>query len=456
MSDDSLEGFSPNPPSLSASRPRQHMRIRLIPALLLLCAAQLLAQAPPATDSANAELVRVFLDCQSSGCDADFFRTEITWVNFVRDRTVANVFVLITSQRTGSGGSLYALNFDGQGAFVGQRDSLDFTTRQGNTDDEDRRALTRALSFGLLRYVRTTPIGDRLKLTLAPSSKAEAPAGARGAKDRWHLWVYSIGANTFANGDANYKSANVFGNVSAGRVTEAWKLNLSSYVNYSENTYQLSSGSIANYQHSSGASASAVKSLNGQWSAGLTGNLSSSKFENYRLSVQVMPAIEFDIFPYKEATRRQLVFRYGMGMRSFRYDSTTIFGKLNETRPAHEMTVAVEARQKWGSVNVGVGGNQFLDDLSKRRASVNGGVSWRIVRGLEFNVNGSYQVVRDQLNIPRGELDDSDILIRLRQLRSGYNYFVSAGLSYTFGSIFNNVVNPRFGSGHRSMMMMMM
>ena len=56
----------------------------------------------------------------------------------------------------------------------------------------------------------------------------------------------------------------------------------------------------------------------------------------------------------------------------------------------------------------------------------------------------------DQLNIPRGELDDENILIRLRQLRSGFNYFTSVGLSYTFGSIFNNVVNPRFGRGERN------
>jgi len=163
-----------------------------------------------------------------------------------------------------------------------------------------------------------------------------------------------------------------------------------------------------------------------------------------------MPAVEYDLFPYKESTRRQLIVRCGAGVRSFKYDSTTIVGKLSETRPAHERTVASEARQKWGSLNIGVGGTQFLDGLDKSRLNINGGVSWRIVRGLEFNVFGSYEVARDQLNIPRGEFDDENILIRLRQLRSGFNYFTSVGLSYTFGSIFNNVVNPRFGRGERN------
>ena len=59
------------------------------------------------------------------------------------------------------------------------------------------------------------------------------------------------------------------------------------------------------------------------------------------------------------------------------------------------------------------------------------------MRGLDFNIDGYYEVVRDQLNIPRGEADDEDILVRLRQLQSGFSYFVSVGLNYTIGSIFN-------------------
>ena len=37
------------------------------------------------------------------------------------------------------------------------------------------------------------------------------------------------------------------------------------------------------------------------------------------------------------------------------------------------------------------------------------------------------------------------MLLRLRELQSGYNVFVFFGINYSFGSLFNNVVNPRFG-----------
>jgi len=408
------------------------------------------SQDPVRSDTARAELVRVFVDCQTSGCDDEFFRTEIAWVNFVRDRTVANVFVLVTTQRTGSGGQQYTVSFDGQGPFTGVKDSLVFSGPQGATEDDSRRALARALSLGLVRYARTTSIGERLQVSLQGAREdGRGSAGARGAHDRWNLWVYSISANTFANGDATYKSANLFGNVNATRVTEEWKTNLGVNLNFSENEYKLSGGTLTNRQHAVSFNGLLAKSVGPRLSAGMTVDANTSRYENYRLALSAMPAVEFDLFPYKESTRRQLLLRYGVGMRTFSYDSTTIYGKQRETRAAHELTLASEARQKWGSLSVGVTGSQYLDDLSKRRLAISGNVSWRVVRGLEFNVGGFYEVSRDQLNIPRGTLGDEDILIRLRQLQSGYNYFVSVGLSYTFGSIFNNVVNPRFGRGGR-------
>ena len=41
-----------------------------------------IAQTPTPTDSLRDNLPRVFLDCQANGCDDDFMRTELTWMNF--------------------------------------------------------------------------------------------------------------------------------------------------------------------------------------------------------------------------------------------------------------------------------------------------------------------------------------------------------------------------------------
>ncbi|HKS06601.1 MAG TPA: hypothetical protein VJR92_09845 [Gemmatimonadaceae bacterium] len=412
----------------------------LVLAATPLRAQEVVQQTPP---QQAADLTRVFLDCNTFGCDDDFFRTEITWVNFVRDRADAHVHVLVTAEGTGSGGRQFTITFDGIGSLAGVRDSLTTVTRQGDTDDEVRRELMRVLSVGLVRYARATSIGTQLQVSLRSGARTAAP-GARGGRDPWNLWVFSIRTHTFSNGDDNYQNTSVFGNVNARRVSEAWKFSISSFFDYSQNSFKLTDSTLRTYQRSWGQSLLAVKSLSPHWSTGITTGARSSKFENYSLSLDGTAAIEYDLFPYKESTRRQLIFRYGVGVRSFDYDSITVYGKQKETRPMHQLTIAGEARQKWGSLSIGLNGNQYLDEFSQRRASLSGGVNWRIVRGLEFNIDGYYEVVRDQLNIPRGELTDDDILIRLRQLQSGYSYFTSFGLSYTFGSIFNNVVNPRF------------
>ena len=78
---------------------------------------------------------------------------------------------------------------------------------------------------------------------------------------------------------------------------------------------------------------------------------------------------------------------------------------------------------------------------------MNGFVQLRLFRGFSLNVNGFYAWVRDQLFLPAGAASTEEILLRQRQLETSFTYFTSIGFSYQFGSIFNNVVNPRFGGG---------
>jgi hypothetical protein len=62
-------------------------------------------------------------------------------------------------------------------------------------------------------------------------------------------------------------------------------------------------------------------------------------------------------------------------------------------------------------------------------------------------MDGSVSRIRDQLYLKAGDATDEEILLRRRQLATSYRYRFSVGVTYTFGSIFNNVVNPRFREG---------
>lgn len=50
----------------------------------------------------------------------------------------------------------------------------------------------------------------------------------------------------------------------------------------------------------------------------------------------------------------------------------------------------------------------------------------------------------DQLFLPRRGASLEDILLERTRLATSYRGSANVGLSYTFGSIFTNVVNPRF------------
>ena len=129
---------------------------------------------------------------------------------------------------------------------------------------------------------------------------------------------------------------------------------------------------------------------------------------------------------------------------SFFCSQPTIFDKIEETRPAHNVTSTLGVNQPWGSSSIQLEYDAFLNDLSKYNLSLDGELSFRIVRGLQFFVFWSSELVRNQIYLPQVGLTDEEILLEVLDLATDSRYRISLGLSYTFGSIFNNVVNPRF------------
>ena len=130
-------------------------------------------------DDLKKTAVKVFLDCDD--CDLDFIKTEITFVNYVRDRLEAQVHVLITTQSTGGGGQEYTLTFIGQNECQDLRDVQKYFSSKTDTDDETRRGLVKTLKLGLMSFVARTPIACRIAVDYA-----RPEAGAAG-RDRWRL-----------------------------------------------------------------------------------------------------------------------------------------------------------------------------------------------------------------------------------------------------------------------------
>jgi hypothetical protein len=70
----------------------------------------------------------------------------------------------------------------------------------------------------------------------------------------------------------------------------------------------------------------------------------------------------------------------------------------------------------------------------------------RIFKGMSVFVSGGASLIHDQLGLVKQGASPEQILLKQKELASSFNYFTRFGLTFTFGSIYNNVVNPRFGS----------
>jgi hypothetical protein len=415
------------------------VRHRLYQAVLLL--AVLCLPFVRAAAQGGARAFSIFLDCTDSSCGPNFYRTELDFVDHVRERTAADVHVLVADENTGGGGRRYTLAFYGQREFEGLSDTLVVTTPQGATEDERRRTLVRAIRLGLTRYLARTPEGSRVVVSLdAPTASA---ARADTTSDPWNAWVFRVGANMNGNSEQQYESANINGNVRAGRVTEKWKTNLRVDEYYSESKFMVNGERITTVRRDFGGSALQVRSLGEHLSLGARAGASSSTYLNQKLAANAAGAIEYDLYPYRESTRRQLVTQYSIGARHYVYNDTTIYFRIRESRPYESLSISFEEKQTWGSVYAGANGYHFLDDLSKSRLNISMSTDVRIVRGLTLSAAMNYSVIHDQLYLAKGKLSKDEVLLQQSQLQTGYRANYRLALNYTFGSVLNNVVNPR-------------
>jgi hypothetical protein len=397
------------------------------------------ATAAPAESAPAPPRLRFYLECDESLCDFSFLKQELTWVDWVRDRHDADVYVLLTTRDTGSGGTealFYVSRPHGGGPAA---DTMRVFSRAEASDDDDRRLLLRTLQAVLARDLAERPEGERLTVTLAASPASAVPAAA--TKDPWNAWVMRASASGYLNGQQSFRTLNTYGNVSASRVVESSKLSLSGFGNYSEQRF--SEPHFVGVQRGWGGTSRAVKSLGARWSAGGRAFVNSSKFSNQRLVVGAGPALEYDVYPYSESSRHQLTLSYEVTGRRVRYDEVTLYGKTAETLWSHGLTAKLATTQPWGTIGIGPDLSQYLHDGGKYRLTLSANAELRLARGFSLRLNSYAAQIHDQLSLPRGDASETAVLLQQRLLATSFQYFGSFGISYTFGSRTNNVVNPR-------------
>ncbi|TVP54487.1 MAG: hypothetical protein EA351_13160 [Gemmatimonadales bacterium] len=399
---------------------------------------------------------KVFLDCQARrNCDSTHFRTEIQFVEWVRDRSDADLHVIFTATGAGGGGMQYTLDFIGLRAVAGMDDQLTYTSLGTDVGAEVMDGLTQTFRMGLLRYAVEmgqgrnfsveflgARVNDEMGGDMGSSASGEASAPFR---DPWNYWTFRFGLSGNMDIQERRSEQRINPSLSANRVTEAWKVDFSFWSNFRRQTIELSDGrEIRNDQDSWRVGGLLVRSISDHVSVGIDAGASNSINQNRRARVNVQPAVEWNYYPYMQANRRQFIAHYAAGLEYSNYYEETVFGSLTETLPQHRFAFQYRAREQWGNAGLGFESSQYLHDTDLYSYGLSGDVSYRISRGLELNVSGDASRVNDQIHVAASNFSDEDILLGRVSLPTGYRYQASVGFNYRWGSSVTNVVNNRF------------
>ncbi|MBT4482762.1 MAG: hypothetical protein HOC71_03685 [Candidatus Latescibacteria bacterium] len=384
---------------------------------------------------------RIFLDVGRR--HQEYIKTEIPFVNYVRDRKEAQVHIMITEQRTGSGGEEQTLTFIGQQNFIGLDDTLKYVSKQMDTEEIIRQGIVRTIKMGLIRYVSKTPLAGDLSINYRRRANPNAVV------DKWKYWVFNINTNSRLNGEESSKELRLRGSVSADRVTPDWKISFDVSADYDKEEYESDERTISSFTRSQEFEGLIVKSRGEHWSAGIYGSARSSIYSNTRFPWNIAPAIEYNVFPYSESTRREFRILYKAGYTDIKYDELTVYDKTSEKLFDESLSGTFEIKEKWGSIRTTLEGSNYFHDFSKNQIELFNDINIRIIEGLSLDLFGSISMIHDQLSLPKEGATEDEMLLHQRQLATQYDYFGSIGLRYTFGSIYSNVVNPRFGGRRR-------
>ena len=405
-----------------------------------LCIAWAFLAAPVSgqASSDSTALPNLFIECDF--CDVSYQRREIDFMNHVRDQADADVFILITSQFTASRGRAYRLAFEGQNEFAGIAQNLSHTSQQSETDDERRAGLVQVIKMGLMPYLAQTDQVRQFEIDYAGMNTSRIGLGQ---DDPWNNWVF----NVFVGGDASAEeSQDRFGfdlGAGARRITEAFKFDADFDLDVSQQKFERDSGSIRSTSRSIDLDLDLIKSLDDHWSYGVISGYYQSIFRNTKAGFFASPAIEYNIYPWDESDRRQITFAYFASVRKVTYFDLTIFDKLGETFFSESVRVQFNFEQPWGEIFAQIEASHLFQDFSKNRVDMFAFMDIRITKGLTLFLSGGAELIHDQLFLRKGDATLEEVLLRQRRLRTDFEVSGRIGLRFTFGSIYNNVVNPR-------------
>lgn len=382
--------------------------------------------------------IKIYLDCHD--CDFSFFRRNLTFIDFVRDARLAEIHILVTEQRTAGDGTEYGINFIGINHYSDLQYKLKTISPPFETDILKWERLLKIIEFGVLPYLSRTPEIENININYNNENNI---GEILEYNNPWNNWIFRLGISSRFEAEESQKEYSLRTSFNADRITEILKFKSRLSYNFNKEAYDDEDEIIEIKKEEAEFDVDLIYSINPRWSMGLFGNISKSSFLNLYLASNIGTAIEYNLFPWDKSDRKVFTIAYHMSSNYFKYNEITIFDKNEEWRTSESLKLSLILRQPWGDFESSIEGSHYFYDFSKNRLSLKSDVSINIAKGLSFFMHLNTALIHDQLYLPAGDATRDELLLQQRQLGTDFEISGNIGIRFTFGSIYNNIVNQR-------------
>jgi hypothetical protein len=378
---------------------------------------------------------KVFIDCQV-GCDMQYIQSKLPYINFVRDMRQSEVYIMITANSTGGGGRQFTCLCTDER--VNKTDTVKFSVPPNNSESDTRELMLKKIKAILLPYL-SVALAEFIEYNI-PMPKVETTA----KKDKWNSWIFNIGMNGFAGGNSYNVNINSGGNISMSRVTEKSKFDLVAQGSYNYQRFDISDKITTVERSGFGFYNRKAFSIGKNFSAGWFASHTSSTVTNLKGNTTFYPAFECNLFPYEQATHRVFRVIYRAGVRYQDYLEQTVYDSKYMWLYPHSLVVDFTQIEKWGTIDISLGGTHYFNMPENYNATFSPSVILNPFKGFRFSFWANISMVNDQFFLRKQSFTESQILLGQAALKTAYSFSAGVGFSYSFGSIYNNVVNVRF------------
>ena len=377
--------------------------------------------------------IKAYIDCR---CDENYIKQETSFLEYVRDQDLADVEIFIRDERNPTGSRSFEIKIDGNNKYQGISSTGTVVGYTNDTSSSLRDKLVNKLKVVLVPFLDKGEYNLKLDID---SNYTDVPTN----DDKWKNWVFELSGSYNGDQEESRKTNRYEIEFEIDKLTEDWRIGAELRRNETNRKFYSDDNVYKSNRKTTSFNGRVVRSISDHFSAGVFFGAYQNTYENIDFNRYIQPAIEYSFYPYKDVLSKEITLAYKISTGKRNYIEKTIYGYEKQKLSSQTLSLNIRFRQKWGNVSSYLNATQFLNDGSKKRFSLRSDLDIRIFEGLAVRLSGNINLIREQYSLAAGNTSIEDLLLQQRQIATDYRTGFSLGLSYTFGSIYNSIINTR-------------